>query len=107
MIKDFSKNKIYYLAHPCTNYGISIEHNRIEECKIASELQIKYDGIKLVRPLTIIPDDIDYEIAMDRCYKLLSACDGLLLSPGWEHSKGCKLEICYAMKNSINVLEIQ
>jgi hypothetical protein len=45
-----------------------------------------------------IPHDKDhYQIAMDACFWLLSACDEVWFFGEWEKSKGCKLEYDFAL----------
>lgn len=103
MIK-FDTSKIYYLAHPCTGGPYCEKDNRQMESINSSYLSIVNPEIKLVRPLTIIPKDMDYDIAMNRCYKLLDACDVILLCDGWDKSKGCLLEYEYATKHDIEII---
>lgn len=45
--------------------------------------------IKLVRPLTLIPECMPENHAMERCMSLLEACDAIILCDDWQFSKGC------------------
>lgn len=100
-------SKIYYLVHPCTSGGLTIKENRNEEFRISCAIKSIDDNIPLLRPLTLIPHNMSHSDAMDRCYKLLSACDAILLSPRWQTSIGCVLEYEYAIANGLDVIEVE
>lgn len=106
MIK-LDPSKIYYLTHPCTSGGKTLIQNKLSESEIASNLMISNPKCSLIRPLIIIPEDMKDQDAMSRCYKMLSACDDLLLSPHWNNSTGCLMEYEFAIKNGISVIELQ
>ena len=94
--------KSYYLSHPLTTSGdIGENYEKEQKCrnKIIAELpESKRCGI--IRPLICLPDvrtcDIDQKTAMEKCIALLQVCEGIILCPGWESSKGCQQEFNYA-----------
>jgi hypothetical protein len=94
------KGKIYYLAHPLTSFG-SIKGNQRTEEKIYHDLAKANPDIAFIRPLKIIPEHLTADEAMVICEKLLKACDGLLLSPGWVSSQGCIDETKIALEHKI------
>ena len=93
--------KMVYLAHPCTTAGGTIEDNKKHEDQTYLVLLEKYPKVKFVRPLKLIPDGMSHQDAMDRCFKLLSACDGAIFSGDWAKSKGCLMELEYCIRNSM------
>jgi len=99
------KSKIYYLAHPLTTGGRSIEENRKLERDSWWNLKKDYgDELCLVRPLDLIPRDWDEVDAWEACIDLLSICQGIILCPGWEESDGCCKEKNYASLNNLSVI---
>ena len=60
--------------------------------------------IKLVRPLTVIPEYLPEDEAMARCMSLLAACDAIIMCGDWEQSKGCKSELGQAKNWGLEVL---
>ena len=104
-------SKIYYLAHPLADGGNytkkAIAKNYKSENRIANDLLKSNEGLRLLRPLTLVPPEMSEWDAMERCYRLLSVCDTLLLPPGWKNSTGCVLEYKYAVKNQLDIIEIQ
>lgn len=108
------KNKIYYLSHPCTSNGEMEKNKKHEELcfrKITAKQQTAFigdgellDKINVIRPLTVIPPDMEYGEAMKRCLVLLSACDAIILCGNWEHSTGCLIEKEQAERLGIDVI---
>lgn len=84
--------KLYYLAHPLTTGGRTMAQNRVEEKLVYYQIMSQYPHAKILRPLALLPDGMDDETAMSKCYNLLRAADAIILSPGWELSTGCFLE---------------
>lgn len=52
-------------------------------------------------------DELTYIEGMIQCLGLLDCCDALLLTPGWEESKGCLCEWAYAKAKGITILTLQ
>jgi hypothetical protein len=86
------EDKVYYLAHPCTTGGKSIEENKNKEEELYQRIIRDNPGTKIIRPLTIIPKDMEHEEAMRRCFKLIEAVDGLIFPAEWNKSRGCRME---------------
>lgn len=113
MIK-LDPTKIYYLSHPCTSMGTMAENkNHEQECAddiLGSQEGVSYrsrpwkNKIKLVRPLTLIPECLPEDEAMARCMSLLAACDAIIMCGDWEQSKGCKSELGQAKNWGLEVL---
>lgn len=113
MIK-LDSTKMYYLSHPCTSVGTMAE-NKWHEQECADEILLSQEGyvcrdhsgknkIKLLRPLTLIPECMPGYEAMKRCMLLLSACDAIIMCGDWEWSEGCKMELQAAKANRLEVL---
>lgn len=92
IIKNLDKNKIYYLCHPCTSGKRSIEENKYREEYLYRRIINLNPGINILRPLTVIPEGMDHKEAMERCFKMMDACHGIILPLGWQISNGCKQE---------------
>lgn len=91
-IQKLDENKIYYLAHPCTTGGKSIKENKIREEFLYQRIINENPSIRIIRPLQIIPEDMQHEEAMIRCFNMLDAVDTIILPMGWEKSNGCSME---------------
>ena len=98
---EIDENSIYFLSHPCTNGGLNEVDNRSKEQKIYDKILEINPKAKIIRPLTIIPEKYDYDEAMRVCYSILGVSSYVIFSPGWQHSKGCKLEHKYCIENDI------
>ena len=48
-------------------------------------------------------DDINYDIGLDMCLKILEKCDEMYVLPDWENSKGCLQEIGFCKANGIKI----
>ena len=98
-------NKIYYLAHP---YSGNEEEN-VKQSIMASNLLLER-GYYIFNPLTHShPLNMgwvrDPKFWYDFDLLFLEKCDGLILSPGWEHSKGCKKEFRHALDLKDHLLD--
>ena len=113
MIK-LDPTKIYYLSHPCTSVGTMAE-NKWHEQECIDSILLSQEGyvcrehpgdnkIKLVRPLTLIPECMPMNVAMTRCMLLLEACDAIIMCGDWKQSEGCKMELQAAKANGLEVL---
>lgn len=91
-IQKLDESKIYYLAHPCTTGGKSIKENKLREEYLYQRIINENPGIRIIRPLQIIPEYMPHEEAMIRCFNMLDAADTIILPMGWEKSHGCSME---------------
>lgn len=91
-IPKMRKDKIYYLCHPCTTGERTIAENKEREEALFKRIIKENPGIRIIRPLQIIPEDMPHEEAMIRCFNMLDAADTLILPMGWEKSNGCSME---------------
>jgi len=98
-------SKTYYLAHPCTTGGKSIEENKTLEKLAFEQLQKHYPGLKVIRPLVLIPEDIGHQDAMLRCFKLLKDCDVAIFAGHWMISTGCRMEFNFCLENGKGIIE--
>lgn len=94
---------LYYLAHPLMTGGKIIDQNRREEKLIYHQILSRYPGIKILRPLELLPETMDNAFAMYKCYHLMAASDAIILSPGWEMSTGCRLEKQFCEDNDKDI----
>jgi len=87
--------KLYYLSHPYTSIG-NTTLNIIDNNSICSRL--RFEGINVLNALSIVTGVTDEEeLAMNKCIKLLKACDALILSGNWELSRGCLKELAISI----------
>lgn len=101
----FKFGEVVYVAHPFGNKP----SNRRKAAKIIKKLYEDCPGITFVSPLLAfnVPGLIvSYIDAMDRCLKLLSKCDSLLLSGNWKDSPGCTVEAAYAKRKHIKIQKL-
>lgn len=110
IVTKLDTNKIYYLSHPLTSCG-TVKENYMHEEKCAIQIRLleinnceTYEFYHLIRPLEILPSSFNVDEAMSRCIKLLSACDGIIMSGKWEHSNGCLTEMEYAKKYGLEII---
>jgi len=51
-----------------------------------------------------IEDDI-WEAYLNTCLIAVKECDGILLTNGWRKSRGCRLEVLFALSNNITLFD--
>lgn len=91
------KHKLYYLVHPATTYG-TLAENKKSAAEI-KEYLTTYFKVNVINPLEIFAGDAPWEEVMDQCYPVINQCTGIVLSPNWLKSKGCRSEALHAMEN--------
>ena len=96
---ELSPDKIYFLSHPCTSGDKTEAENRIQEEVIYQFLVSKCENIKVIRPLKIIPDNMEYFEAMEICLPLVDLSHVSIFSPGWKSSSGCVEEYDHCQRN--------
>lgn len=101
---------LYYLAHPLTHGGASEECNRQDAARI--EKILLGHGIQVINPILLPlgqPGETlqaDEATAREQCKYLLRACDGIILSPSWGSSCGCRKEWIMARTLKMPIYEI-
>ncbi len=89
-----------YISHPYTGEP---ELNLQKASTLASELQKKFPDIAFFNPLGAFHHfeiaKVSYEDCLKHCMYWLHKCDGVLMAPQWEKSKGCRAERQEALKN--------
>lgn len=102
-IPDLVPGNIYYLSHPCTTGGGSIEFNKQREEELYRKIIKRNPDAKVIRPLKIIPDGTPHNVAMKRCMKILDLADGIILPSGWSKSTGCIMECEKAITKGLEI----
>lgn len=83
---------LFYVAHP---YSGNIDENMASVIEKTNELLDR--GFKVLCPLTHshwldLAKKRDADFWYDLDIALMDKCDGLILCPGWQESRGCILE---------------
>lgn len=99
-ISDKVKGKKVYLSGPITgikNYkGLFL---------FAEELVRMCDAARIFNPASQIPDSLEYEEAMKRCVAALVEYDTVMLLPGWNTSRGARIEREVALACEMNIVD--
>lgn len=88
-----------YISLPITGHDEKTQREKADKIKMA----LSRKGYEVVNPFDIAtdkknPDWFDY-IGAD--LRELAKCDAIFLCNGWKESKGCKLEMQYALSMGI------
>lgn len=65
------------------------------------------DVSRVFNPARQIPTNLDYWSAMRRCISALVECDTIVMLPGWEKSRGAKMEYDIAVFCGIDVCDFE
>ena len=99
-ISDKVKGKKVYLSGPITgikNYkGLFL---------FAEEIVRMCDAARIFNPASQIPDSLGYEQAMKRCVAALAEYDTVMLLPGWNTSRGARIEREVALACEMNIVD--
>lgn len=106
-IPDLKPEKVYYLCHPCTTGGKTIEENKAKEEDLYRKIIKRNPGAKVIRPLVLIPDGMKHGKAMRKCLKFIDAADGIILPSGWSESRGCTIECKKAVKRKKEIMYLR
>lgn len=103
-LKDYRKDKIWYLSHPLTTCG-DMKDNYEDERVVAAFLYgERFEH--LVRPLDLLPEDREKRECARTWHLLLQACDGIILSGEWENSEGCLAEYRMAKAFGMDIIYV-
>ena len=89
-----------YISGPIT--GTTDYMERFEQ----AEKLLKRLGYEVMNPAKVnsnMPEGTTHEEYMKMSYAMLSMCELMMLLPGWENSKGCRMEIEHAIKQGISI----
>lgn len=104
-MKEDLKMKMLYVAHPFSGDETS---NYQDAERQRAELQEKYPDICFINPLSMFGGaETDYCLSLSLAFEVLSRCDGIILSVGWEDSGGCKAEKALAMRQGMTIHYIE
>lgn len=94
--------KRWYIAHP---YNMQEENKQSVEQIIKQIVKDNPDVLPVspIHATGFLYAEMEYMDGMELCFELLSMCDELILCPGWEDSRGCKLEKEWAEKHGIPI----
>lgn len=94
------KEKVY-ISGPIAGYDIS--ERKLAFLKVQHMLETI--GYQPVNPFDNgVPDDANWRVHMKADIAMLVQCDAIYMMPGWELSKGCKLELDVATSCGIRLM---
>lgn len=95
------KERKVYISGPIAGYDL--EERKLAFLKVQHMLESK--GCVPVNPFDNgIPDDAHWRLHMRADIRMLLDCHDIYMMPGWELSKGCKLELDVASSCGIDVI---
>ena len=101
--------KYIYVAHPLRGAGITTEtvrENIRAVSRICLDIKEKHPDVLILSPIhayTFEPIDADDKWVLGQCRELLTLADEIWVFGDWKTSKGCRMEIDFAYKNSIPI----
>lgn len=96
-----SKSKKIYISGPIA--GFDLQERRLAFLGVYHQLEKL--GHEPVNPFDNgVPDDEHWRVHMRADIAMLLQCDAIYMMPGWELSKGCKLELDVASSCGIQVI---
>ena len=100
--------KLWYFGHP---YSSRAENGKLANFNLCNErtVQLLDLGYKIFSPIShshplqkVKQNSSEFWIDLDSAF--MDRCDGLILAPHWENSKGCEIEYDYFKKQNKPVL---
>ncbi len=98
-----TKQDIVYISGPMTGYP---ECNYPAFIKAEEELR-KMGYTKVINPAKINHPDTDWSNCMRRAITELMKADTMVLLPGWDQSKGARIEMEIAIKLGMPVIDYE
>ncbi len=95
------RKPVAYLAGPVTG-----RPRRNLWAFLAYQEYLERQGRQVVNPLALVRPSASWLGAMVRCLWHVALCDELWLLPGWERSRGARLELRYARALGVRVREV-
>lgn len=96
-----SKQKKIYISGPIARFNI--EERKTAFLRVQHQLESL--GHEPVNPFDNgVPDEEHWRVHMRADIAMLLDCDAIFMMPGWELSKGCKLELDVASSCGIQVI---
>lgn len=81
-------NRRIYLAGRVTGLNRKTVVKRFAE----AQAYLEHMGFEVINPMSIVPEGSSWGDAMRICIHYLSFCSYIAMLPGWERSKGAKIE---------------
>lgn len=83
---------VFYIAGPISSSDpAQMERNKQAFADAAAALRAR--GLTVVSPVELCPEvGMPWEWYMKRCIAALAMCDEVVLLPGYQHSKGARME---------------
>lgn len=98
--------KYVYISGPVT--GRSFEEAKADFDKAACEIKKKHgDAVFVVNPFDFCSKGEEWNYAMKKCIVNLTTCNYIHMLPGFEQSKGARLEITIAQALNFGVCNEQ
>ncbi len=98
--------KYVYISGPVTSR--SFEEAKADFDKAANEIKKKHgDAVFVVNPFDFCSKGEDWTYAMKKCIVNLTTCNYIHMLPGFEQSKGARLEITIAQALNFGVCNEQ
>jgi hypothetical protein len=90
---------IYYLSGPMSG----LPNNNIKAFNEAAAF-LRSNGVEVVNPPEICTGCNNWHEYLRKDIKALCDCDGIIMLPGWEDSKGAHLELHIAHRIGIKII---
>lgn len=100
-LSDIINGKRVYLSGP-----IIEKKNYKGLFSFAEEFAKLCDTLRIFNPASQIPDNLGYEEAMKRCVAALVEYDTIVMLPGWNVSRGARLERDVALACGMHIVDL-